>query len=299
MSSTAAPRHPPATYSSASARTHPYAAGPSSHHRAAHHRRPSPSAREDERFPPSPPRSHHDASSPPLQKATVDASDNYWDDVVSSSTPHALRQRTSTNPQPPAPASLKSILDSFRRSGEGDRDLLMAILQAKKSEEERLTAIIQTRLTILQARLNMAAIQAQMPPSPADCPPFPAQAAPVRQERTPSLSGTSSSAASPPAPHHAHPQYYQSFQQGPERIHLPPPMGLYNDRLPPLREHSREREREPRERDSRDRRESRESRDERDHRDRRERQPPSPRESAGGLEMLLEGVREAERKERV
>jgi hypothetical protein len=52
------------------------------------------------------------------------------------------------------------------------------------------------------------------------------------------------------------------------------------ERLPPLRE-----------RDSRDRRDS-------DPRDRRER-PVSPREPAGGLEMLLEGVREAERKERV
>jgi hypothetical protein len=190
--------------------------------------------------------------------AAVDQSDNYWDDV------------------PPAPASLKSILDSFRRSGEGDRDLLMAILQAKKSEEERLTAIIQTRLTILQARLNMAAIQAQMP-GPADafpCPPNrgPEPSAP-RQERTPSLSSNGSATSPPNAP------YY--YSHGPERIHLPPPMGYADrERLPPLRE-----------RDSRDRRDS-------DPRDRRER-PVSPREPAGGLEMLLEGVREAERKERV
>lgn len=174
----------------------------------------------------------------------------------------------------------------------------MAILQAKKSEEERLTAIIQTRLTILQARLNMAAIQVQMPPAPDAFPPFngqPGASAPTRQERTPSLSGSSSSTNSPPAPAHAHAQYYQQFSHGPERIHLPPPSNMYNDRLPPLREHSREHD----VRDVRDRREDRERERERDPRDRRERQPPSPREAAGGLEMLLEGVREAERKERV
>lgn len=38
--------------------------------------------------------------------------------------------------QPPPPASLGSILDSFRRSGEGDRELLLSILGAKKAEEE-------------------------------------------------------------------------------------------------------------------------------------------------------------------
>jgi hypothetical protein len=41
-----------------------------------------------------------------------------------------------TSHQPSPPASLASILDSFRRSGEGDRDLLLSILGAKKAEEE-------------------------------------------------------------------------------------------------------------------------------------------------------------------
>ncbi|BEI84692.1 hypothetical protein CcaverHIS002_0500930 [Cutaneotrichosporon cavernicola] len=205
MSSTTA-RHPPTAYSGPS-RPHPYS-------RPSHRRSPP---RETRDFPPSPPRSHHDAASPPMQKASVDQGDNYWDDV------------------PPAPASLKSILDSFRRSGEGDRELLMAILQAKKSEEERLTAIIQTRLTILQARLNHL----------------------VQRFFT-----------SPPT----------ILLLAGDRAHSPPPPPMgYSDRerLPPLREC-----------DTRDR-----------DRDRRER-PVSPREPAGGLEMLLEGVREAEREDR-
>lgn len=41
-----------------------------------------------------------------------------------------------TRHQPSPPASLASILESFRRSGEGDRDLLLSILGAKKAEEE-------------------------------------------------------------------------------------------------------------------------------------------------------------------
>jgi hypothetical protein len=41
-----------------------------------------------------------------------------------------------TDKQPAPPASLSSILESFRKSGEGDRDLLLSILGAKKAEEE-------------------------------------------------------------------------------------------------------------------------------------------------------------------
>lgn len=219
-------RHPPPTYASSS-RTHPY--------RRSH---------EPERLPPSPPRSQHDSASlsPPLEKASIDPNDNYWDDV------------------PAPPASLKSILDSFRRSGEGDRDLLMAILGAKKSEEERLTAIIQTRLTILQARLNLAAIQAQMP-EPA-MPPMPQQK--------------------------ESPRYYYQPRENRERESVQlPPMSFYGrDRRERSRERDvREREREVRERDPREMGGSR--------------SPPlkSP-ESRGGLDMLLEGVREAERAER-
>ncbi|GMK58515.1 hypothetical protein CspeluHIS016_0505470 [Cutaneotrichosporon spelunceum] len=231
-----AQRHPPTAYSGP-ARPHPYS-------RPSHRRSPTRDPRDTRDLPPSPPRSQRAADSPPMHKVSVDQNDNYWDDV------------------PPAPASLKSILDSFRRSGEGDRDLLMAILQAKKSEEERLTAIIQTRLTILQARLNMAAVQAQMPPAES----FPSYPPPGRAERQERHASTSSSVSSP-----ANPPYY--YSQGPERIHLPPPMGYAErERLPPMRQ---------RDSDS----------------DMRQR-PVSPRESTGGLEMLLEGVREAEREDR-
>lgn len=133
---------------------------------------------------------------------------------------------------------------------------------------QRLTAIVQTRLTVLQARLNLAAIQAQMP-----------SAAPVdlsRQERTPSLSHSAPSTDS--SPRMSHPAAGGYWQQYPpasassERIHLPPPMGY-----------------------------------ERDHRMHPHAHPHSPRDRSDsassrrpeGLEMLLEGVREAERKDRL
>lgn len=106
--------------------------------------------------PPSPPRSRRDASeTPPLGLGVAfggASGGKWWDEEL-----------------PPPPASLSSILDSFRRSGEGDRDLLLSILGAKKAEEERLTALIQTRLTILQARLSLhsaAASLAAMSPAP-------------------------------------------------------------------------------------------------------------------------------------
>lgn len=89
--------------------------------------------------------------------------------------------------QPPPPASLTSILTSFRQSGEGDRELLLSILSAKKAEEERLTSLIQTRLTILQARLSLhSAVAAAVPPTLAE------------MERTPSLTSSISGEGNSP-----------------------------------------------------------------------------------------------------
>lgn len=111
----------------------------------------------------------------------------------------------------------------------------------------------------------------------------PAQlAAAYRQDRTPSLSHgstSSSNESSPPAPAHLPPphSYYSSYASADrerERIHLPPPNGYDRERLSALCE------------------------DERAPRDPRDRSLSVGGRPAG-LEMLLEGVREAERKERV
>lgn len=191
-----------------------------------------------------------------------------------------MTEVTVADSQPPPPASLKSILDSFRRSGEGDRDLLMSILGAKKAEEERMTAIIQTRLTILQARLNLATIQAQMQAMP------PPDA--LRAERTPSLTHSASS-------HESSPAYY-------DHVHLPRPMGYGRDPrdrdLPPMDE--RDMMEYAKERELREIREMREARERElqqfPDKMMRARSDSSSRPQQG-LEMLLEGVREAERKD--
>ncbi|EIW68020.1 hypothetical protein TREMEDRAFT_74383 [Tremella mesenterica DSM 1558] len=107
------------------------------------------------KVPPSPPRSRRDASETPSIGIGLGVAfggsggGKWWDDEL-----------------PPPPASLTSILESFRRSGEGDRELLLSILGAKKAEEERLTALIQTRLSILQARLSLHSATAALSAPP-------------------------------------------------------------------------------------------------------------------------------------
>ncbi|WVR03525.1 hypothetical protein IAU60_000517 [Kwoniella sp. DSM 27419] len=180
-------------------RHHPYANSPnvavkaassSGSHRANGHVRPTQASATTE-FPPSPPRSRRDDSETPSIGLGVAfggaAGGKWWDEEL-----------------PPPPASLSSILDSFRKSGEGDRDLLLSILGAKKAEEERLTALIQTRLTILQARLSLHSAAAQL--SAQGALPDPASIAPSAIERTPSLTSSrgpgsmSDGIASPPLP---------------------------------------------------------------------------------------------------
>ncbi|ORY23637.1 hypothetical protein BCR39DRAFT_549051 [Naematelia encephala] len=125
-------------------------------------------------MPPSPPQSRREDSETPSSFLGLGVafgaagSGKWWDEEL-----------------PPPPASLGSILDSFRRSGEGDRELLLSILGAKKAEEERLTALIQTRLTVLQARLSLHSAAASMAAAP---------------ERTPSLTSSGSSAVDSPPP---------------------------------------------------------------------------------------------------
>ncbi|WWC85888.1 uncharacterized protein L201_000755 [Kwoniella dendrophila CBS 6074] len=154
-------------------------------------------------LPPSPPRSRRDASETPSIGLGVafggSSGGKWWDEEL-----------------PPPPASLSSILDSFRKSGEGDRELLLSILGAKKAEEERLTALIQTRLTILQARLSLHSAAASLPPvqpastlengitHAADQSPSQQQQndmqPPLPVERTPSLSSSRGGSSGMPSP---------------------------------------------------------------------------------------------------
>ncbi|WWD22455.1 hypothetical protein CI109_106946 [Kwoniella shandongensis] len=201
------------------------------HHPYANHVHAKPSSNNRQRangeLPPSPPRSRRDLSETPSIGLGVAFGGNgggkWWDEEL-----------------PAPPASLSSILDSFRKSGEGDRDLLLSILGAKKAEEERLTAIIHTRLTILQARLSLhsaaAAAASTLPiaiPSSSHevgmhmPPPAPAV------ERTPSLTSSrgpgsaSDGINSPPLPAASGPSPAMGYMQ-------PPPAPSSNASVSPI-----------------------------------------------------------------
>ncbi|WVO18429.1 hypothetical protein L204_106146 [Cryptococcus depauperatus] len=181
-----------------SPRYHPYLLNPShpaisSSHNESKHRKPHLASNGE--YPPSPPRSRRDPSETPSISLSMAFGANggakWWDEEL-----------------PPPPASLSNILDSFRKSGEGDRELLLSILGAKKAEEERLSAMIHTRLTILQARLSLHQAAAfTMPAVPTaampDLPPIRDPNQERSPERMPSLtshhSGRSSSGIASPS----------------------------------------------------------------------------------------------------
>lgn len=218
---------PPARHSSATHayRHHPYAAPPAQSSSrpkwAAAAEKEKMAARDN--LPPSPPRSRRDESETPSLGLPLgmafgaNGGGKWWDEEL-----------------PAPPASLSSILESFRKSGEGDRDLLLSILGAKKAEEERLTALIQTRLTILQARLSLhsaaASVAANTPP-----PPMPAALEP--------RGSSSSSAPSPPlmTPVDERPSLSDSFptkkssgywSRPSDRDNILPPIRTHGDRRP-------------------------------------------------------------------
>jgi len=123
-------------------RHHPYAAPPAqsgSRSKWASAEKEKMPARND--LPPSPPRSRRDESETPSLGLPLgmafgaNGGGKWWDEELVS--PCSLSpSKAHTDIQPAPPASLSSILESFRKSGEGDRDLLLSILGAKKAEEE-------------------------------------------------------------------------------------------------------------------------------------------------------------------
>jgi len=128
-------RHSPATHAY---RHHPYAAPP-----AQSSSRPKwAAAAEKEKMasrdnlPPSPPRSRRDESETPSLGMPLgmafgaNGGGKWWDEELGMSPQHIFFEAPADN-QPAPPASLSSILESFRKSGEGDRDLLLSILGAK------------------------------------------------------------------------------------------------------------------------------------------------------------------------
>ncbi|QRW07078.1 hypothetical protein RhiLY_06077 [Ceratobasidium sp. AG-Ba] len=73
--------------------------------------------------------------------------------------------------QPPPP-SLREILAAYASKGQGDRDMLIALLNAKAAEESRIAAVATLQHNVLQMQLSVAAAhirqqqQCQPPKSP-------------------------------------------------------------------------------------------------------------------------------------
>ncbi|QRW00221.1 hypothetical protein RhiJN_28239 [Ceratobasidium sp. AG-Ba] len=67
--------------------------------------------------------------------------------------------------QAPPPA-LREILAAYNAKGEGDRDMLIALLNAKSAEDQRLAALATLHQTVLQMQhaIAIAAVTAQSPP---------------------------------------------------------------------------------------------------------------------------------------
>lgn len=65
------------------------------------------------------------------------------------------------------PPSVREILSAYNSKGEGDREMLIALLNAKSAEDQRLAAVAAMHQTVLQMQhaLAMAAVAAQSPPA--------------------------------------------------------------------------------------------------------------------------------------
>ncbi|KAG9112968.1 hypothetical protein FRC07_007845 [Ceratobasidium sp. 392] len=95
-----------------------------------------------------------------------------------SETPRPILETTWHALSQAPPPALREILSAYNTKGEGDRDMLVALLNAKSAEDQRLAAIATLHQTIIQMQhaLAITAITAQSPPGrvppPASSQPF-------------------------------------------------------------------------------------------------------------------------------
>ncbi|KAG9094037.1 hypothetical protein FS749_013257 [Ceratobasidium sp. UAMH 11750] len=154
------------------------------------------------------------------------------------------------------PPSIREILGAYSAKGEGDRDMLVALLNAKSAEDQRIAAVATLQQTVLQMQHSLALAQAQAQlgpvpqpppssssphqlPSPRDVP------APLRKRSRAPASSTSAparrrSSRSPsrsPVPHHepAHSAYTRPHPYAQARPQEPYPERQGREWAPPRR----------------------------------------------------------------
>ncbi|CUA72288.1 hypothetical protein RSOLAG22IIIB_00953 [Rhizoctonia solani] len=59
------------------------------------------------------------------------------------------------------PPTIREILGAYSTKGEGDRDMLVALLNAKSAEDQRIAAVAALQQTVLQMQHSLAVAQAQ------------------------------------------------------------------------------------------------------------------------------------------
>ncbi|KAL4068283.1 hypothetical protein V8B97DRAFT_2018379 [Scleroderma yunnanense] len=132
------------------------------------------------------------------------------------STWHVLEQ--------PPPPSLREILGAYKAKGDGDRDMLLAILNAKSAEDQRLAAVASLHRTLLEVSSVDASTSSQPLPPPS-CyshtprySPYPSDTSTPASKRRRSRSPSSHPDARTPYPpsHDFPPSPYSSSRSGSE-----------------------------------------------------------------------------------
>ncbi|CAE6415960.1 unnamed protein product [Rhizoctonia solani] len=65
------------------------------------------------------------------------------------------------------PPTIREILGAYSTKGEGDREMLVALLNAKSAEDQRIAAVAALQQTVLQMQHSLAVAQAQAASAPA------------------------------------------------------------------------------------------------------------------------------------
>ncbi|KAG8919611.1 hypothetical protein FRC03_008331 [Tulasnella sp. 419] len=130
------------------------------------------------------------------------------------------------------PPSLSEILGAYAQKGDGDREMLLGILNAKSSEDQRIAALANLHQTILQMQLQAQRVQLTSPPS-------------ISMEQHLAFQKTSQSYQSgglpSPSSIHSPPTHATSPQASSSRPVLPPIHAMQNGRAasPPPKKRSR------------------------------------------------------------
>ncbi|KJA26013.1 hypothetical protein HYPSUDRAFT_199246 [Hypholoma sublateritium FD-334 SS-4] len=141
--------------------------------------------------------------------------------------------------QPPPP-SLRDILTAYRTKGDGDRDMLLAMLNAKTAEDQRLASLASLQRTLLDI------YQMSPPPTPSENHVYPRSLTNGAYHHPPP-NFAQPSREQPPSRRLHHHHRASSRSRSPNRMrlhsHLPPPRDARDMPMPHHSEHPRKRHR--------------------------------------------------------